>query len=214
MLAFHFPPFAQSSGSIRTLSFARHLPEHGWRPIVLTAHARAYPEVDRHSLAAVPPCLRVLRAPGVDIARHLAIAGRYPAWLATPDRWNTWALAALLAGLACVRRDDPAVVWATFPIASALVAAVALHRFTKIPLIVDLRDPLVYEGWPEDPWMRRSFAGIEKRAVAAASAVVVTTPGARRLYLERYPRMPESRFRIIANGITNHSMLRSLSGAP
>ena len=37
MLAFHFPPFAQSSGSIRTLSFVRQLPDHHWRPVVLTA---------------------------------------------------------------------------------------------------------------------------------------------------------------------------------
>ncbi|MBA2412959.1 MAG: glycosyltransferase, partial [Burkholderiaceae bacterium] len=201
MLAFHFPPFAQSSGGIRTLSFVRHLPDHGWHPIVLTARAHAYPEVDPRSLAMVPSRSQVVRAPGLDIARHFAIAGRYPTWLATPDRWNTWALAAVMAGIACVRRHRPAILWATFPIASALVAALVLHRFTKIPLVVDLRDPLVYEGWPEDPWTRDTYATLEKRVVARASAVVVTTPGARRLYLERYPQLPATRFRIIANGI-------------
>ena len=34
------------------------------------------------------------------------------------------------------------VIWATFPIASALVVGMALHKATKIPLIVDLRDPI------------------------------------------------------------------------
>ena len=201
MVAFHFPPFAQSSGSIRSLSFVRHLPDHDWHPIVLTARDHAYPEVDQLSLAMVPPHSSIVRAPGLDIARHLAIAGRYPTWLATPDRWNTWALAAFIAGLVCIRRHDPAVLWATFPIASALVAAMALHKFTKIPLIVDLRDPLVYPGWPDDRWTRATYGGIEKRLVAMASAIVVTTPGARRLYIERYPHLPVSRFRIIANGI-------------
>ena len=211
MVAFHFPPFAQSSGSIRSLSFVRHLPDHDWHPIVLTARDHAYSEVDQRSVAMVPPHSSIVRAPGLDIARHLAIAGRYPTWLATPDRWNTWALAAFIAGLVCIRRHEPAVLWATFPIASALVAAMALHKFTKIPLIVDLRDPLVYEGWPDDPWTRATYGKIEKRLVAMASAIVVTTPGARRLYIERYPHLPVSRFRVIANGIDESIDVPSLS---
>ena len=201
MLAFHFPPFAQSSGSIRTLSFVRQLPSHHWQPVVLTARSYAYPEVDDRSLSLVPPGARVIRAVGLDVGRHLAIAGRYPTWLATPDRWNTWAAAAFVSGLAFIRRHGVAVLWATFPIASALSAAMALHRFTKVPLIADLRDPMVYEGWPEDRWMRATYGRIEKRVVALASAVVVTTPGARRLYVERYPDVPPSRFRVIANGV-------------
>lgn len=212
MLAFHFPPFAQSSGGIRTLSFVRHLPDHGWHPIVLTACKHVYPDIDPCSLAMVPPRSQIVRAPGLDVARHLAIAGRYPTWLATPDRWNTWAFAAVMAGLACIRRHRPAILWVTFPIASALVAALVLHRLTKIPLVVDLRDPLVYEGWPENRWARDTFARIEKRVMARASAVVVTTPGARRLYLERYPHLPATRFRIIENGIDDSLDIASSSG--
>lgn len=201
MLAFHFPPFVQSSGSIRTLSFVRHLPENHWQPIVLTARRNAYPDVDERSLSMVPQSARVVRAFGLDIARHVAIAGRYPAWLATPDRWNTWGLAAFIAGLDCIRRFSPNILWATFPISSALVAAIALHKVSRIPLVVDLRDPLVYEGWPEDRWTRSTYCRIEKLAVRMASAIVVTTPSARRLYVERYPQVPASRFRVIANGM-------------
>ncbi len=201
MLAFHFPPFAQSSGSIRTLSFVRHLPEYHWQPIVLTARSHVYPEVDDRSLERVPQRARIVRAAGLDIARHVAIAGRYPTWLATPDRWNTWAAAAIIAGLTCIRRHKPAVLWATFPIASALVAAVVLHRLTRIPLVLDLRDPMVYEGWPEERWMRSTYRWIEKRAVRMAAAVVVTTPSARRLYVERYVDVPAARFSIMANGV-------------
>ena len=201
MIAFHFPPFAQSSGSIRSLSFVRRLPKHDWQPVVLTAQPSVYPETDEGSLALVPQSVRVVRAAGLDVARHLAIAGRYPTWLATPDRWNTWAAAAFIAGLACIRRDPPSVIWATFPIASALVAAMALHTVTKIPLIVDLRDPMIYEGWPENRWIRATYRRIERRAVTLAAAVIVTTPSARRFYIERYPHLPALRFRMIANGV-------------
>ena len=77
----------------------------------------------------------------------------------------------------------------------------ALHRATKIPLIVDLRDPMIYEGWPENRWLRATYRRIERGAVTLASAVIVTTPSARRLYIERYPHLPASRFRMIANGV-------------
>jgi len=201
MIAFHFPPFARSSGSIRTLSFVRRLPEYDWQPVVLTAKPSVYPEVDERTLAAIPSSVQVVRAAGLDVARHLAIAGRYPTWLATPDRWNTWALTAFMAGLAWIRREKPCVIWATFPIASAVVVALALHRATKVPLIVDLRDPMLYEGWPENPWSRATYARIERGAVALASTVIVTTPSARRLYTERYSQLPASRFMMITNGV-------------
>lgn len=211
MIVFHFPPFAQSSGSIRTLSFVRRLPDHNWFPVVLTACAQTYPEADLSSLAAIPPRAQIIRAAGLDVARHLSIAGRYPGWLATPDRWNTWAVAAFIAGLVCIRRRAPAVLWATFPISSALVAAIALHRATRIPLIVDLRDPIVYEDWPTNRWMRAAYCGIERRAVSLAAAVVVTTPSARRAYVERYPHVPPSRFRVIANGVDDTTNVSELS---
>ena len=77
----------------------------------------------------------------------------------------------------------------------------ALHRFTKVPLIVDLRDPMVYEGWPENRWMRTTYSRIEKPMAHKAAAIVMTTPSARHLYVERYPDVPASRFRVIANGV-------------
>ena len=67
--------------------------------------------------------------------------------------------------------------------------------------MADLRDPIVYENWPAMPRLRRVYAWIERLVVRNASAVVVTTNGARRLYVDRYPELPSSRFRVIPNGI-------------
>ncbi len=206
MLAFHFPPFAQSTGGQRVLSFARHLPHHGWNPIVLTACEKAYPEIDPSSLVQLPPDLEVVRAWGVDIGRRVAIGGRYPSWLAIPDRWVSWVLGACIAGMRVIRTRSPVVLWATFPIPSVLLAAVLLHRLTGVPLVADLRDPIVYENWPTMPRLRRVYAWIERLVVRNASAVVVTTNGARRLYVDRYPELPSSRFRVIPNGIDDDAI--------
>ena len=35
LIAYHFPPFAQSSGIQRTLRFAQYLPVFGWEPVIL-----------------------------------------------------------------------------------------------------------------------------------------------------------------------------------
>ena len=147
-----------------------------------------------------------MRAWGLDVARDLSINGRYPRWLAIPDRWAVWALGACLQGLSLVRTRSPDVLWATFPIPSALLAAITLKRLTNLPLVIDLRDPLVYEHWPVDALSRRVYAWLERRAVLAAHKVVLTTPGARRLYLERYPRVPSERFCVIANGVDDDAV--------
>jgi hypothetical protein len=209
MFAFHFPPFAQSTGAQRVVSFAQHLPRHGWKPVVLTASESAYPEIDRSSLAQIPADLQVVRAWAVDVGRRIAVRGRYPGWLASPDRWATWVLGAWRAGRVVINEQSPAVLWATFPIPSALLAAALLHRLTGVPLVADLRDPVVYEDWPRAPRLRRVYGWIERLVVRYASAVVVTTPGARKLYTERYPRLPASRFRVIANGIDDTAAIIS-----
>lgn len=201
MLAFHFPPYAQSTGRLRTLSLVRHLPDSGWRPRIITAREHAYPAVQTESLAEIPAGVEVVRAPGIDIARGFSLKGAYPRWLATPDRWNTWALGAFVTGLTQVRRYKPQAVWATFPVPSALLAGVLLSRATGVPLVADIRDPIVNDNWPVDPWDRNAYARLERWVVRAARLVVVTTPGTCRLYRERYPDLRPEKFRVIENGI-------------
>ncbi len=205
MLAFQFPPYSQSTGSQRTLAFIRHLPQFGWKPIVITARESAYPHIDNATLQDIPPGTEVLRAWGFDVARKLAVRGIYPRALATPDRWNSWIIGGVIAGLKAVREHRPAALWATFPTPSALATALILRRMTGLPLVGDLRDPMIYETWPDNAWERRVYGFLERRLVRAASAIVVTTPGACRLYRERYPASAE-KFHVIPNGMeADHS---------
>ena len=92
MIAYHFPPLAGSSGIQRTLRFVQHLPAFGWEPSVLTADPRAYERTSDDLDAEVPPEVPVVCAFALDTARHLSVAGRYPGFLARPDRWLTWRL--------------------------------------------------------------------------------------------------------------------------
>jgi glycosyltransferase involved in cell wall biosynthesis len=199
MVAFHFPPLAGSSGIQRTLRFVQHLPAFGWEPIVLTADPRAYERTSEDLIGEVPSGVYVERAFALDAARHLSVGGRYPMFVARPDRWMSWRFAAIPAGLRLIRKYQPQVIWSTFPIATAHAIGDALHRRSQLPWIADFRDPMAQEGYPEDPRIWRSFEQIEQRAVRGARFSVFTAPGAERAYRERYPDVAD-RIKLIENG--------------
>ena len=200
MLAFHFPPQRGSSGIQRTLSFVRHLPQLGWQPLVLSAHPRAHPQRDDTSLAQLPTQLVLRHAFALDTARHLAWRGRYAGVMAVPDRWVSWLLGAVPGGLGLIRRYRPQVIWSTYPIATAHLAALVLQRLTGLPWIADLRDPMIDASHPSGRVKRAVVRWIEARTLERCTYAVCTTPGALQAYRERYPTLPHGRLRLIENG--------------
>lgn len=200
MIAFHFPPMRGSSGIQRTLRFVQHLPSLGWEPIVLTAREHAYKETSNDLLADLPTDLRVIRAIAPDTARHLAIAGRYPAALARPDRWKLWAYFGVRAGRQAIEEFKPDAIWSTYPIASAHLIGAALQATSRLPWIADFRDPMAQDDFPSDPRTWQSFLDIESRAVAKAARCVFVTPSAASLYRQRYGQAAAERFELIENG--------------
>jgi len=212
MIAFHFPPLAGSSGIQRTLRFVQQLPTYGWQPIVLTAHPRAYASTSADLLASIPPGTVVERAFALDTARHLAVGGRYPGFLARPDRWRSWALGAVPAGMRLIRRFRPDVIWSTYPIATAHLIGHHLHRLTGLPLVADFRDPMVQDGYPVDPKTYQSFERVERSVVQNAARVVFVTPSAQALYQIRYPGIAKERFALIENGYDEESFIEAERG--
>ena len=199
MIAYHFPPLAGSSGIQRTLGFARHLPRFGWDPLILTAHPRAYERVSPDLLSAVPSGMVVEQAFALDTARHLSVMGRFPRLFARPDRWITWWLGAVPAGLSMIRKYRPRAIWSTYPIATAHGIGATLHRLSRLPWIADFRDPMAQDGYPEDPATWRSFKRIEEATLANASRSIFVTEGAARFYRERYAAAAP-RVTVIENG--------------
>jgi len=199
MVAFHFPPQAGSSGIQRTLRFAQYLPASGWQPLVLSAHPRAYATLSPDQMADTD-ALHVTRAFALDSARHLAWRGRYLGWTALPDRWVSWCLGAVPAGLRLIRRERPRVLWSTYPIASAHLAGAILQRLSGLPWVADLRDPMIDEVHPSGRLLRAAASWVERLTVRRAVRVVCTTPGAVRIYRGRYPEVPPERFCLIENG--------------
>ena len=200
MIAFHLPPMKGSSGIQRTLRFAQHLPTCGWQPVLLTAHQRAYQHTSADQIDELRALGPVQRAFALDSARHLALLGRYPALLALPDRWASWALGAIPAGLRLIRRHRPDLIWSTYPIATAHLIALTLHRLTGIAWVADMRDPMTDTDYPPARLTRRIYSTIENGVANHCAAMVCTTPGAIQRYQQRFPHLTQQRLRLIENG--------------
>lgn len=213
MIAHHFPPARGSSGIQRTLKFARYLGEHDWQPLVLSSHPRAHLQTGDDQMADIPESVPVKRAFALDSSRHLAIRGRYPGIVALPDRWSSWWLGAVPAGLALIRRHRPDAIWSTYPIATAHLIGLTLAKLTGLPWVADFRDSMTEEHYPADPQVRRVFRWIEARAVMRAKRCVFTTPGTVAMYAGRYPAQPTDRWCCIPNGYDEENFLGAASRA-
>lgn len=200
MIAYHFPPLQGSTGVHRTVAFAKYLQLYGWEVTILTAHPRAYPEINLKNAEAVPPHVRVERAFALDAQRHLSIFGRYPSMLARPDRWRSWITGGAIAGARIVRSWRPDAIMSTYPIASAHVIAARLHAKFGLPWIADLRDPMAQENYPPDPKTKQAFFRIEEDIVRYAARMTVTTEGTATLYRDRYPQYRSDAIVVIPNG--------------
>jgi glycosyltransferase involved in cell wall biosynthesis len=207
IVAYHIPPQTGSSGQLRTMKFARYLPALGWRPVVVTAHPRAYESTDPGASNSLPADLPITRAFALDAKRHLSFRGRYPDFLAVPDRWASWVLGAVPAALRAIRKHRAEILFTTFPVCSAVLSGLIVHRVTHIPWVLDLRDPMTKEEYPRDPRTRRVWRWIERHSLQRASRVLLTTPATRRMYLERYPDLPPEKFLVIPNGYDEQDFL-------
>lgn len=213
MIAYHFPPIQGSSGVQRSLRFMQHLPDFGWEPLVLSISPCAYPATSSDQLAQIPSSTVVCRAFGLDAARHLAIAGRYPGWLARPDRWSSWQLAAGICGRALIRRHRPQALWSTYPIATAHRIAANLQRQSGLPWLADFRDPMAQPDYPPDPAQWRAFKRIEESAAQQAAALSFTAPSALADYRQRYPDAA-ARMHLIENGYDDAAFADEVAAGP
>lgn len=200
MVAYHFPPQAGSSGHLRSLKYCRYLPESGWRPTVLTVSPRAYAQTDRSQMHEIPPEIKVVRAFALDTQKHLSLRGCYLRYLALPDRWVTWCLGAVPAGLWEIYRGNCEAIFTTFPVPTAVLIGLILNRITRRPWVVDFRDSMTEDEYPRDLLTRKVLRWIEGKAVKYASQLIFTAPSAVRMYKQRYPNLAPEKCLLISNG--------------
>jgi glycosyltransferase involved in cell wall biosynthesis len=208
MIALHFPPMA-GVGAKRPLHLVRHLPHFGWDPVVLSGD----PALER-----IDPALSELIPQGVPVSREYRSRfvkqrsgspgggpgrGRGISYLDPLDRYLPSVPAGIREGRRLVKRYRPSVIHVCADPWSPLLAGVALRGLTRLPLVVDLRDPWsLHPGKMalRSPATRWAIRNIESRVFRAAKRIVLNTEECRDAYVAAYAgRLAATRFTAIRN---------------
>ena len=212
-VAYHFPPQSGSSGLLRSLKYCRYLPETGWIPTVLSVKPFAYERTEQSLLSEIPPEVSVIRTLALDTRRHLSIKNRYVRWTALPDRWVSWCFSAIPVGLFTIYRKRIDLILTTFPIATAILIGLVLHRLTGKPWVVDLRDSMTEDDYPRDERTRLVYRKIESQAIRYGSLFLFTAISTIDMYLKRYPGLRKEKCILLPNGYDEEDF-RDLPSAP
>lgn len=199
MIAYHLPPCSEVSGALRTLSMAEELAAAGYRPIILTPKPLAYPKLISADYE-MGARFDVSQTLALDAARHMGLFGRYPEFLARPDRWVSWWLSAVPRGLKLIKRYKPKAIWSTYPIATSHMIASTLHHLKGIPWIADFRDPMVLTGYPLPSGTQAARERLELDTVRNARSCIFVTQRSLNMYAARYADEEHGEFVLIPNG--------------
>ena len=195
------PSFAPSSNppTQRVRFFARHLPEFGWRPTVVSVDPAFYEEPadpDIHRL--VPTDLEVVRTPAwspswtrrIGIG-DLGIRAYFP-------------MRRVVRQLVSERRPDllliPGPPWHTFGIGPDV------KREFGVPYVLDYIDPWIFSianeraWWSKAYWFKRMAVALEPRAARGASHIVAVSDGTNDGVRRWYPELPPDMFTGIPYG--------------
>jgi glycosyltransferase involved in cell wall biosynthesis len=191
ILARFFPPIG-GAGVHRALGSVRHLPSHGITPVVVTGPVPRAPRnrwepVDADLLARVPATAEVHRLHGPEPDRDLSRLGRLLARRPPLDRW--WIDESARLG-ARVGGSVDVVLASCAPYDTALAAA-RVARELGVPWVADLDDPWALDEMrvPASALHRSLDVRRMRRALAGASAIVMSAPEAARRLRRAMPEL-------------------------
>jgi hypothetical protein len=209
MLCYYFPPLS-SAGTQRSVGFARWLHDSGWTPVVLTVQrSRTRWE---HGGEKIPQGISIIRTIELNLQGLLSLlTGAFNRLCDAlgvrrrPSPFFTWCLPdpqiAWLSTWRGVRiaRDVDCVYATCSPFSSAL-SATLIKLLSGKPLVLDFRDPWALNPHANYGRLQRRVLGVfERLCLRCCDALILNTPGAERLYRERYPQHAE-KMSCIPNG--------------
>lgn len=194
----HFPP-STLAGVHRARHLAKHLPAHGWRPVVIRVDERHYTETPDPDLSLLVPA-------SVEQVRAKAVAAKV-ARLAGIGDIGIRAYAGLGQAIedACRRFGAKAVLITGSPFYPMLLSG-GLTRKLKVPVVLDFQDPWVSEhGTMSSIWSKAGIAHrlavlLEPRAVKPAAFITSVSETQNAQMLRRYAWLDPSRMRAIPIG--------------
>ncbi len=185
-----FKTFSLDVDSLKTLIFRRQKPA--------PASSKQGTEVRSQKSKTVPPILRFNRFK-LFMERYIFI----------PDPKSGWLPFAILKGIRIVRDRKPDVIFAVYPYTTSLLIGYILHKFFKIPIVLDMHDTwTLYPEWligvkGSSPLLKirqRLEETMLKLIFNSSSAIITNTEYMKNMYIKRYPSINPSKYVTINNG--------------
>ena len=199
---------------LRTRKFCKYLPTFGFDPIVLTEEREGLSDGHRDADNLDLKSSKIVRASNTLHLERILMTFRFGLnyrFVCLPDPFIGWIPNAFVKGLELCRSHDIDLIYASGWPFSAMIVGYLLKRRTRIPLIVDFRDP-----WTllEDPLMRypsRFHRGldqyIERRVMRESEDIITTTRAVAQDYSMMYPEL-RHKITTICNGFDSTDFKR------
>jgi hypothetical protein len=205
MVAFEFPPMA-TVGVQRPVRLARHLPQHGIHPVVVTTDRDSVKHWSPRTLDdtlgdSLPANLTVHRVPcprPPDPTSPWQRRLKY--FLSTTDpAGRCWGPHLSAAWDRIVDDARPDAIYVTAPPFSVVLPVMRLARRRGLPVIVDFRD--AWSQWCHNAnptwWHYRAKLGDERQVVEGAAAIVGVTRQLLQDLQHAHPHVDASKFHLV-----------------
>ncbi len=206
-LSYLFPPRG-GAGVQRPLKFCKYLPQFGWNPLVVANGGTA---ADFVTTMQDPTLLKDL--PEGAVVRYTALTPaerrnfeRYQSRLrqkfTATDPMGWWVDPAVRLAMELYHEHHPSAIFVTMSPFTSAEAGIRLKHLTRLPLILDLRDPWAMDETKiyQTRWHAwRDWAAM-RRAMLAADLVIMNTPESKRAAEESFRFRPETKVISLTNG--------------
>jgi len=194
LLARYFPPIG-GAGVHRTVGSVRHLPAHGYEPVVVTGPGQPrgrWDELDPELLARVPAAAEVHRVEGSEPPGPTGFAARLERVRPGTHRWVRWWIDEATDLGRRVGADADVVVASCAPYETAWAGARLADALGK-PWVADLEDPWALDEMRLYPSAAHRALDLRKmrRALASASAIVMAAPEAAARVRQAMPELAD-----------------------
>jgi glycosyltransferase involved in cell wall biosynthesis len=193
VLTYDYPPCSAPGAALRSERLVRYLPEFGWEARVI-CRLEAGPAIEEAPGAGAPDVIRLGPVIPERVSYQLA------SW--------AWARRMLARAAAVVRDWGPDLIYVSCPPFAHAVPSVRLARRSGLPLVMDFRDAWSLDPYASGGWIKQTakralcrwvFPPLERKAFAAADAILLNTPSMRRAYVRTYPAA-HARIHLVPNG--------------
>lgn len=225
-----YPPEG-GGGAIRPEKLAKFLPFFNWQSIIVTAappkgllleipaddHVYRAPRCDiARALVLVMEMMKWILPTGRPDTVPKEIAAATPGdpvlvrpsrrladFFCLPDDKIAWIPGAIVAGFWAIFRKKPEVIFSTSPSPSTLVAGYVLSKITRLPWIVEFRDPWTQNPFRQPrpfPFLETLEKSLEQWLLSTADHIIVTSEEYRQDFKKLNLSLDENKITYIPNG--------------